>query len=185
MLFGPRPFDGVSSDFEQVVSLPSSEMCRKTSLRVIFCGLCGLHDEKHSDADTIYYLCVMLRDLLCVYMMKAKDNPEPLQGSLFESPLIYILVNILHLIFKSLTSMRHLCIQNKHVSYRIFKSILNTFGKEDSWLLHDVKPCIAHVSHNEDPQGSIQLKMKTRFWLLIVSLTAVSGACRVVWFPLK
>lgn len=39
-----------------------------------------------------------------MYMVKPKDDPEPLYGSLFESPLIYILVNKLHLIFKSLTT---------------------------------------------------------------------------------
>lgn len=89
---------------ELVVSLPSSEMCRKTSQRIIFCGLCGLHDEKHSDSDIIYCLCVTLRDLLCVYTVKPRDDPEPLYGSLFESPLIYILVNKLHLIFKFLTT---------------------------------------------------------------------------------
>lgn len=90
MLFGPRPFDGVSSDFEQVVSLPSSEMCRKTSLRVIFCGLRGLHDEKHSDADTIYYLCVMLRDLLCVYMMKAIKTIQNLYKAACLKALLFI-----------------------------------------------------------------------------------------------
>lgn len=67
-------------------------MGRKTSLRIIFCGLCGLHDEKHSDSDIIYCLCVTLRDLLCD-TVKPKDDPEPLHGSLFESPLIYWLTN--------------------------------------------------------------------------------------------
>lgn len=47
-----------------------------------------------------------------MYMVKPNNDPEPLHSSLFESPLIYILVNKLCFIFKSLTtaSIRHLYI---------------------------------------------------------------------------
>jgi len=82
------------SSKQLVVSMSSSEMCRKTPLRIIFCGLCGLHDEKQRDSDIVYCLCVTLRDLLCVYTVKPKDDPNLYMAAYLKALLfIYWLTN--------------------------------------------------------------------------------------------